>query len=130
MEKTKIFKVIKIIDEYTIVINAGSDYVKENDKLEIYIPGSPIIDPDTKENLGTLDTIKAKLIVTNVYEKFCICTNARISKTISPLAQIALLSSSLQQEEPQKLDVDPEQISGGYNSEDLKIRIGDLVKKY
>ncbi|MHB7978947.1 hypothetical protein CF067_00815 [Clostridium sporogenes] len=123
----KIFKIIKIIDEYNVVVNAGSiDGIKENDILEIFIKGEPIKDPDTKEELGTLDTIKAKLIVNQNFPKFCICGN---KKAVSLPTALLGVSACLASKEPQKLNVDSTEISGGLEKDDLKIKIGDLVRK-
>ncbi len=43
------FKVVKIINEYSIVINAGSEQsLQLNDELEIFTPGKPVFDPRNK----------------------------------------------------------------------------------
>lgn len=51
-------RVIKIIDKYKLVINKGSqDGVSVYDRFLIYHLGEKMIDPDTKENLGTLELV-------------------------------------------------------------------------
>lgn len=51
-------KVIKVIDEYKLVINRGSDDgVTKNDKFLIYHLGEELFDPDTKESLGELEIV-------------------------------------------------------------------------
>lgn len=51
-------KVIKVIDDYKIVINKGSaDGVAETDRFLVYYLGEEMIDPDTKENLGVLEIV-------------------------------------------------------------------------
>ncbi|MBZ1511525.1 hypothetical protein J6K93_10485, partial [Leuconostoc mesenteroides] len=63
MSETKKIKIIKIRDETAFVINAGSDdNIKENDQFEIIdLDGEQVIDPDTNEVLGKLNTSKGKL---------------------------------------------------------------------
>ena len=66
-------KIIKILDEYNLVINLGAKNVEVGDKVLVYEKASEVIDPDTNEILGTIDLVKAKLRVTEVFEKFSIC---------------------------------------------------------
>lgn len=129
MSNRKTYKIIKIIDEYNVVVNAGSSQsIKINDTLEIFIKGEPIIDLDTDVELGTLDTVKARLRVKQVFENFCVCSNYENSKSnLSVLIDVQGLYGS---SEPKRLNVDSSQISGGFKkNEDSKIRIGDLVRK-
>ena len=68
------YKIIKIIDDKTIVINGGSENgIKNGDKFEILDTGEQITDPFTNENLGTLDTIKEIVTADNVLPKMTIC---------------------------------------------------------
>ncbi|MGN7470374.1 hypothetical protein [Brevibacillus sp. SAFN-007a] len=118
------WKVVKIIDEYNIVVNAGTNHgIKKEDCLEIYVPGEEVIDPDTMESLGTLDSIKAYLEVKHVFPKMCICENAE-----TRLLNMISFSANFTKEEPKPLNIDSTQISGGLNKTDRKIRIGDLVR--
>lgn len=120
-----VYRVVKIIDEYRLVVNSGTeDGIKVNDELEIFVPGKPIIDPETKEDLGTLDYIKARLVVADVFPKMCVCVNAKEESTI-PFS----VYSSLFKTQRLPLNVDVEEISGGYEKVDSKIKIGDLVRK-
>lgn len=123
---TQVMKVIKIIDEYQIVINAGTNNgVYTNDSLEVFSVGEEIKDPDTGIVLGTLDTIKAKLIVSHAYEGMAICENAN-KRTIS---LINSMIGATQSTSDIPLNVDTAQISGGLTNNDKKIKIGDLVRK-
>lgn len=120
----EIFKVVKIISQYKVVINAGSDrYIQEGQEMEVFEPGQEVADPDTGEILGTLDYVKAKLRVVDVFPKMCICENrdGTTTKTISDL-----VSQSWIEKIP--LNVDPKDISGGFESVSKKIRVGDLVR--
>ena len=108
-----------------MVVNAGSNsYINEDDTLEVYQPGQEVTDPDTGESLGTLDFVKAKLRVVDVFPKMCVCENRdREKKSIISLAQ------SLTYEEKLPLNVQTTDISGGYEGIDKKIKVGDLVRK-
>ncbi|TBX13104.1 hypothetical protein [Clostridium perfringens] len=120
------YKVIKIIDDTRVLINAGSeDYITKDSIFEIYLTGSEIRDPDTDEVLGTLDTIKATIKPIIIYEKMCICTNTEynpnnIAAALSGLSPIS--SKSIK-----RLNVDTSEISGGLKDND-PIKIGDKVR--
>lgn len=117
------FKVIKIIDDETIVINAGSLHgIKEGDKFEIYQDGEEIKDPETGEILGMLDTIKEQVEAVNVFPKMCICRHNIVVNYIQNL------TGSLSKMKSKTLNVDSTEISGGLSG-DLTIHIGDKVRK-
>lgn len=118
-------KIVKIIDEYKVVVNFGSDSVNDGQLLEVYQPGQEVTDPDTGESLGTLDFIKAKLRVIAVFPKMCVCEN-RESRQKSMIMSIA---QSFTYEEKIPLNVQTTDISGGYEGIDRKIKVGDLVRE-
>ena len=116
---TSSFRIVKIIDEYRVVVNAGSNYsVREDDIFEVYQPG-------TGESLGMLDYVKAKLRVVDVFPKMCVCEN-RDTKQKSLLMP---LSQNWTYEEKMPLKVLTTDISGGYEGIDKKIKVGDLVRE-
>lgn len=123
MEKE--IKIVKIINEYRVVINAGSnDLIHDGQYLEIFVPGTPIIDPDTGDDLGTLDYIKAKLRVVNVFPRMSVCENRETENT----GLLRSFASVLQTQEILPLNIDTKEISGGYEGIDKKIHVGDLVR--
>ena len=68
MEEIK-YKVAKVIDEYTLVINAGKNQgIKSGFKFLIYSIGEDIKDPDTGESLGKLEVIKGTAKVSHVQD--------------------------------------------------------------
>ena len=86
---TSNYKIVKIISEYKVVVNAGSNsFIKEGDILEVYQPGQEVTDPETGESLGTLDFVKAKLRVVDVFPKMCVCEN-RDTETSSLFSSFA-----------------------------------------
>lgn len=124
--KEKNWKVIKIIDDYKIVINGGkNDFLNIDDELEIFIEGESLIDPDTKEVLGNLDFIKARIRVKDLFDKFSICVNSE--EITTSLAQV--MSAGLMRTSQKPLKVDSSQITGYNLDSDKIIRTGDLVRK-
>lgn len=82
--------VIRIIDEYSILINLGkNDDVRKGKKLEVFEPGEMIIDPLSKEELGSLDYIKDTLEVVNVYDNFSTCQHIDVEEVTVGLAAFA-----------------------------------------
>lgn len=123
---TRKYKIAKIIDEYQVVVNAGSnDLIHDDDCLEVYQPGQEVTDPDTGESLGTLDFVKAKLRVVNVFPKMCVCENRETEQK----SFFSNISQSLFYEETLPMNVQTTDISGGYEGIDKKIKVGDLVRK-
>lgn len=125
--KEKNWKVIKIIDDFNIVINGGKeDSLKVGDNLEVFTEGEILKDPDTGDTLGKLDLIKAKIKVKDLFEKFSVCTNAEEGVTI--MSQISTASNS-HKFRPGKLNVQQSEITGYGSSATKAIKIGDLVRK-
>ncbi|MGL5085400.1 MAG: hypothetical protein ACRC68_06710 [Clostridium sp.] len=126
------YKVIKIIDEYRIVVNVGANEgIKSGDIFEIFVQGEMVIDIDSKEELGTLDFIKAKIEVETVFEKMCICVN-ELKVNNSPFATAGKLALSFygnSEKEPETLNITMSEITGGLSNYDKKIKLGDLVRE-
>jgi hypothetical protein len=124
-KKDGIFKVVKIIDNYNLVINAGKNVnVEVGDKFEIFESGKEIFDPDTGDSLGKLDFVKAYIKVTSVLDHMSICQNTD-SDVINPLTPVLL---RLERYKPAPLNIDSTDISGGYEDVDKKIHVGDKVR--
>ena len=119
------YRVVKIIDDTSLIINAGTDNsVEIGDVMEIHGKSETIFDPETKEDLGKIDIVKDSLKVTKVYEKMCVCETSYVSNYFSTLLSSPLLAST-----QKKLDVEQTDISG---TGDKTIRFGDnaiLIKK-
>lgn len=120
-----IFKIVKIIDDSSVVINAGSSHgVKRGDELQVFVVGEEILDIDTGESLGTLDTIKARLEIKEVYEKMSLCVNAETT-TVSNFIYTNPFSKTTRL----PLNVDMTQAEKVLVSENKLLKIGDLVRK-
>jgi len=82
-------KVIKIIDDYKLVINKGSkDGVKNLHKFIILEKGEELFDPDTSESLGYLEIPKLKMKVIHVQEKISILESDEINITFEEKIKI------------------------------------------
>lgn len=71
--KSEEFKVVYLIDEENIVINAGSNKnVKEGDRFLIYGLSDEVFDIDNNESLGKLELVRGEGVVVHVQEKMSI----------------------------------------------------------
>lgn len=74
-------KVVKVIDKYTIVINAGAEKgVRLGQNFLIVGVGETIIDPDTNESLGSLEIVRGKARVTHVQDRISTLASAESEK--------------------------------------------------
>lgn len=72
-------KVASILTERELTINIGAQHgVREKMRFSV-LAAEPIevIDPQTREKLGTIDREKVRVIVTEVQERFSICRTYR-----------------------------------------------------
>jgi len=124
----KIFKVVRIINKYYVVINAGAySGISSGAYLDIYTPGTvEVLDPDTGENLGMLDYVKATVIVEDVLEKMCVCKNAETEDR-----KLYDFSSVVERTRTKTLElkVSNEDIQGGFAGIENNIKVGDLARK-
>ena len=121
-----IFKVVKIIDSESIVLNAGyNDKIKENDKFDIYGIGAEVKDPDTGKYLGTLDTIKERITATTIFENMWIC---KCPVMYGPGSTLTTTISTLFSRDNKQLDVEQSEITNDL-SKDTTIHIGDKARK-
>ena len=132
MSSYSIFKVIKIIDEYSIVINGGLNHsVSVGDKIEIFVIGDDITDPfHDNKSLGTLDFIKETLTVTEIYREFSVCKKiieneeyqpTTIEKALQPFGGRGI---TITKEVAKKIQIDPQEATGRKTAKKT-IRIGD-----
>ncbi len=62
-------KVVKVVDNFTIVINRGSaEGVKSTQRFLVYALGEELSDPDTGAPLGTLEIVKGVASAKHVQE--------------------------------------------------------------
>lgn len=126
----KNMKIAKILDEYTVVINSGSSNgVSIGDEFQILDKkGSPVTDPDTGEEIGFLDLIKATVKVTEVQENMCICASPEYHVFQRNFFDLNPNDYGFKSKRRDKLNVDNLQITGGLSKSDAPIKVGDSVK--
>lgn len=72
------FKVIKVIDNKTLVINAGfKKNIIDNYEFLVYEIGEELFDPDTNESLGKLEIIKGTAKPIHIQENMAIIQSNR-----------------------------------------------------
>ena len=129
-EKEQIGHIIKIIDEYSVIIDLGNNIVNKNDMVYIYEKNNAV--KDLKGNIiGRYDICKGKLCVTEAYNNFSVCealpsVTDKYTALYNHLALSPLLESSTKRK---KLNIDPS-IINKIKTEDNAIRIGDIVKTF
>ena len=58
-KRQKSLKVAKVVDEFTLVINFGSEEgIRVGERFLVFAVGDEIFDPDTKQTLGQLEIVK------------------------------------------------------------------------
>lgn len=86
-------KIAKIIDEYKVVLNKGSnDNVEEGQKFLIYQQTEEIKDPDTQEVLECLFVAKGVGIIVQVQKKISILKSDEYVKPTSLAEAFSVLS--------------------------------------
>jgi len=83
MEEQSRFYVVKIIDEYTVVIDGGIEKgLKEGMKFTIYsLSDEDIIHPVTDENLGKLEIIKGTGEIISIQPKLATIKSNKLDKS-------------------------------------------------
>lgn len=101
-------KVADIIDDYKLVLNVGSKHnVEKGFRFSVFsISESDIIDPDTNESLGKLETPLGTGKVIHVQEKICIIesdmylkSTSKITKTTKPAGLFPMYDQEIVTEE-------------------------------
>ncbi|MGP1513715.1 MAG: hypothetical protein ACTTI7_05370 [Gemella haemolysans] len=121
-------KVVRILSDKELVVNLGySDGVKLNDEIIIYEIGEEVktLDGDI---IGTLDHIKAKLVVTTVYENLSKCEYPKENITAFEKSALSISKSFVSYETQKSLNVDKNEIEPYKKKHSDKIHIGDNVK--
>lgn len=119
--------VIRILDEYTLVIDIGKRYVSIGDKIKVYQALDDLCTLDGTK-LATFDYVKDTLEVIDVEDNYSICKKPLKKIQPSPLAKLAL-SPLLESPEMvrSKLNVEQDSINPLPEHDDI-IRLGDPVK--
>jgi len=122
-------KVVMILSRSALAIMVANEQVDIGDMVEVYSPGPPIFDPESGDELGTLDKSKAILKVVQVFPKFFVAENAETqtrlhAQFVQPLSNISEFYSHV----PRSLNVNPEDVVGNDWKSDEPIQLGDPVR--
>lgn len=121
------YRVIEILDELSILINYGSeDGAEKGEEVRVIAIGPEVIDPETNETLGTLDSIKAELTIETTYKNFSLCKKVVIIRENRLAIPPGLLQTERRVLRP--LSVDKENISHKKFPDESIIKIGDKVE--
>ena len=135
MEKKKQFKIVKIIDQSTFMINGGAnDHIEENDEFKIIGDKKlPIKDPDTGEIIEEIPTYKTVIFAKSVYDKVTICNTEWIPASDLDLTDIysTALKKMIHPFTPghyEEANINEEQVSDLENYDETPISLGDKVE--
>lgn len=127
-------KVIKIVNDTTLVINAGSENydIAVGDEFRILdADGDDVIDPESGEKIGNLPIYKSKVFVTDIYEKFSIVRSKYIEakKINGSILNSITGETTVIPAHRIPMNVNEDEITGGlFDSEDHPINVGDIAK--
>ena len=115
-------RVIRIIDDFTIMIDRGYDTsdIEEGTRITVFEPGPEIKDLDGN-SLGKYDFTKANLIITEVFQRFSIAQNIEEG---SPFSVTNFLSGG---QTKLAIKVNEDEIEP-LEPKDIQVKKGDLVR--
>ncbi len=118
--------VIRIIDKYTIIVDAGKAKLSVGDIIQIYSVGEPLVGLDGK-SLGNFLYIKDTLDVVDVQDNYSVCVK---NKEITHKVNLNIpLSPMLEHTytERESLSVNDDEIKH-MPDVDKKVHVGDFIK--
>lgn len=127
MKKNILGRVIKILNDKTIVVNVGNAELKVGDRINILDECIEIKDPDTKALLGSYSFKKAILVIRETYELFSIA-EAYEFETISNSLALAMNPLLKSNKQIIPLNVNKED-NENITLENKEIKIGDEICK-
>ena len=127
-------KIVRIISNAEVILNVGAEAgVKKGMEFVIYAESDRMIDPETGEDLGVIETIKGRLTVTHVMDKMS-RAKTESYEVIVPSGTFDAMASAVigfgvgprRETRYAKLKVEESQVLP--LREDMTVHIGDLVK--
>ena len=123
--------VVRIVDENRIIVSGGTSAGLRVGKLLIVCDEDfeELIDPITNESLGILGGILARIVVSEAFPKYAICTGEDRQYRGVATAMATLAGSISLGTEP--LPVDPKDMQGmpGRAKKKRHIKVGDVVHR-
>jgi hypothetical protein len=131
-------RIIRIIDNRTVIINLGSkDGIKESSIFRILADPEQIIDPQTKELLGCVNVVKSKLKASLIEDRFTIATTRWTYMTsgedaMSKIVGLASLSITSGHKthvvDEGELNVPDSELQPWKAKSEIPVRVGDEVE--
>lgn len=125
-DSSAIGHVIRIIDNYTVIVDVGKSKLSVGDTVQIYVPGEPIVDLNGNE-LCKFVHVKDTLDVIDVQNNYSLCKK---NKEITHKINIGIPLSPMLEHvytECEPLPVNADEINK-ISAVDKKIHVGDLIK--
>jgi len=117
-------KVAEVLDKYSLAANIGQgEGVEPGMKFEVYEEGPMVTDPETGEELGKPETVKARLTVKSVKQKMSILETGT---TTVKQQTIPNLFSSNYTTKQKKLETDEYKF---IKEDRTKIKVGDPIRQ-
>lgn len=126
-------KIIRIVDRATVLINLGKNHGIKNDSI-FNIIGNPevVFDPFTKEELGFISIVKAKVKAAQVHEKFTIASTkwtttslkfgeSSVAKQIFDLFDTKIIDQG-------ELLVNSDDLQPWKAKSEVPVKVGDIVE--
>lgn len=114
--------VAKVLDRYNAVMNKGEeDGVEKDMSFIIYVEGETIEDPDTGENLGQVEHVKARVKPKHIMENMTILETDETVKKSTGLGVLTMSTTEVSKKELAK------DVEDSPAKEDVKK--GDLVRE-
>lgn len=124
-------KIIRIVDEHTIIVNIGQRKLSRGENVQVYAEGEPIVDLSGKA-LGSFIYIKDELEVVQVEENYSVCKKQKqVTVKKNPAFALSPLLERTHEQTYTKLEplnVDSSEIKP-LASIDTSIHIGDNIRK-
>ncbi len=114
--------VIRIIDDRTVIVDAGKGRLSVGDSIAIYEYGEPIYDLSGRQ-ICNYEFIKAQLDVVEVNDVYSVCKTQTVSKTVRALSP--LLETTITEHKRLNIDKDSAEPLQEYSH---RIAKGDPIK--
>lgn len=124
-------RIIKILDQYRVIIDVGADSgIKRSMDFIIYSEGETVKDPESNEDLGRLENVKARVKVSHIQKRFSILESSE-TETRTPevfrawVDFFSRFSAAQTVRKPLPLKAEPE----AKGEEEKIVKVRDLVRQ-
>jgi hypothetical protein len=120
-------RIAKILSDTEVILNVGATAgVQEGMEFVIFSEGEHVLDPETGEDLGSIETVKGRLHVDHVMENIARASTMSYSVTLASWYDQMARASGVFETRRSKLKVDEGQITP--IDEDRLVKVGDRVR--